>query len=383
MLSIMNRNFFPLLCALILVGCSTQCQNVATANQDANPANKETAPTSHAARPVPYAALLLNSEEVKALQKAPTRLNFVLTKLAKNADYQAVPVAVLGPDPHYNAGGVNTKKDDGSKHLSADAVAAYNNALCYIATGDEHYAATTQGILDAWAGTLKNVSTLQGRANINFNFPSMIIAANWVKGANNWNNKPFDKFLRTTILPQSESKTPNNHGLWGVLLESSAAAYLGDQRLLKTARNRWEALMQSAVTPNGEMPHEMQRSDTNNWIGGPTKGIKGMAYTHYALLPASLSAKIFADQGQPVWKTPGGKRLEAAFKRAAAWTRHPETFPYYASNKGQLIGVRNAAYFALLRKFYPDKNADAVLKEGKVSMNGFLLLQLFGQKSQN
>ena len=76
-------------------------------------------------------------------------------------------------------------------------------------------------------------------------------------------------------------------------------------------------------------------------------------YKRQFLLPASLAAKIFADQGQAVWQSGAGKLLGAAFDRAAAWTLHPETFPYYASNNGQLQGIRNLSYFALLRRYYP------------------------------
>ena len=162
-------------------------------------------------------------------------------------------------------------------------------------------------------------------------------------------------------------------------MDSSAYAYLGDKAGLDKSHARWNELMRDSVSADGSMLHEIERSATSNWIGGPDKGIKGMAYTHYALLPASLSAKIFADQGQPVWKTPEGQLLKSAFDKAAAWTRHPETFPYYASNNGKLEAVRNAAYFALLQNYYPNKDAEAVLNDGeKVGLNGFYLLELFG-----
>ncbi|WP_223653958.1 alginate lyase family protein [Hymenobacter psoromatis] len=244
-------------------------------------------------------------------------------------------------------------------------------------TADPRFAATAQRILDAWAGTLRQVATPQGKADVNFNLPYMIMAASWVRGVGGWHSAPFDQFLRTTVLPVSQAANPRNHGLWGVLLDASAAAYLGDAPRLRTARERWQILMRGEVAADSSLPEEMQRSGTTNWRSGPDKGFKGLAYTHYALLPASLAAKIFADQQQPVWRTPGGQLLQAAFDRAAAWTLHPDTFPYFASNGGHLEGVRNAAYFALLLHYYPNQDAEAVLRQGDVGMNGFQLLELF------
>ena len=255
---------------------------------------------------------------------------------------------------------------------------AYRAGLCYLLTADPRFAATAQRILDAWAGTLRQVATPQGKADANFNLPYMIMAASWVRGVGGWHSAPFDQFLRTTVLPVSQAANPNNHGLWGVLLNASAAAYLGDAPRLRAARARWQQLLRGEVAADGSLPQEMQRSGTTNWRGGPDKGSKGLAYTHYALLPASLTAKIFADQQQPVWHTPGGQLLQAAFGQAAAWTLRPNTFPYFASNGGHLEGVRNAAYFALLLHYYPNQDAEAVLRQGNVGMNGFWLLELFG-----
>ncbi len=207
----------------------------------------------------------------------------------------------------------------------------------------------------------------------------MIIAASWVRGANDWDSSKFDKFLPAVILPASTSEGTNNHGFWGLLLESSAYAYLGDKAGLDKAHARWDELMRSAVAADGGMPEEVERSGTSNWRGGPDKGIKGLAYTHYALLPASLSAKIFADNGQPVWETEEGKLLKLAFDKSASWTRKPETFPYYASNDGKLKDVRNADYFALLLPHYPNEDAKAILNNGeKVGLDGFALQKLFG-----
>ena len=55
---------------------------------------------------------------------------------------------------------------------------------------------------------MTDVTTTQGKFNVSSNLPFMILAANWVRGANNWDSTTFDKFLRATVLPASQSGSP-------------------------------------------------------------------------------------------------------------------------------------------------------------------------------
>ncbi len=305
------------------------------------------ASSSFAATDMPAShSVLLNKQELADLGARRAAFSDLLSHCDRQLDYVAHPVAVLALAQHYTAKGVNTGSNTG-KELTRDARAAYRGGLCFLLTHDQRYAASTQRILDAWAGTLKKVTTLQSKDNINFYVPYMIIAASWVHGAGHWNSTTFDRFLRTTVLPASNSANPNNHGAWGVFLEASIATYLGDTQLLERARHRWGTLLDGAVAADGTLTREIDRSATSNYHGGPDKGVKGLAYTHYFMLPATMAAKIFADDGRPVWATPEGKLFGRAFARAANWTLHPQTFPYYASNGGKLEGVRTAAYFVL------------------------------------
>lgn len=253
---------------------------------------------------------------------------------------------------------------------------AYNQALAYIITGDTKYAQATQRIIDAWAKTLKKVDSEQGRANMNFYSPYAIIAAGWTTGVNHWNHSAFDRMLKEQILPATNISNDQNHGLWACLMEATAAQYLGDQAMLQHIKQRWTEILQNEVKPDGSMPLEMERSATSNWRGGPDKGIKGMAYTHYALLPATLTAKILDDCGLSPWNSEGGRLLELAFGKAAEWTNHPERFPYYASNNGKLIDMRTACYFSILIKHYPNKDAQAVLDEGNIAKDEFDIMEL-------
>ena len=324
--------------------------------------------------------VLLNSADlarIRAQAKAGGYATF-LNNCDSRLSAPPRPVARLAPAPHYTATGTNAGDAD-TQALSDDAQNAYRMGLCYLLTGDAKYAAGTQRILDAWAKTLVSAPNDQGKNGINFNLPSMIIAASWVRGAGGWNSASFDRFLKKVVLPAANSDKPNNHGAWGVLLEASAASYLGDEALLQETRARWRSLVRGAVDRKGVLYREITRSNTSNYNGGPTKGIKGLAYTHYFMMPATVAAKIFADAGKPVWETPEGALFRAAYAQAAAWTLRPQTFPYYASNKGKLEGVRTAAYFNVLQHVYPNKDAAQVIAEGQLGLNGFMLNELFGR----
>ena len=318
--------------------------------------------------------ILLTADEIRGLSNSAGEYDGYLRSCAANLDYAPSPVSDLRSQPVYSSDGQTSTPD---RRLSNDSNMAYRFAVCYLVSKDKRYAGKTEQILDAWAKTLSRVSTEQGRYEVNFNFPRMVLAANWVKPANEWDSRSFDSLLRRVVLPQSTSGAKNNHGFWGVLLETTIGAHLGDTALLRSARSRFESLLLSAVASDGSMPLEITRSATSNWNGGPDKGIKGLAYTHYALLPAAVTAKILADRGQAMWTTEGGKKLRLAFRKAAACTLNPETFPYYKSNDGQLIGVNNGSYFPLLLRYYTSPEATEVVATKPLQANSFLLVELF------
>ncbi|GAA5229990.1 hypothetical protein GCM10025779_08030 [Arthrobacter cryoconiti] len=244
-------------------------------------------------------------------------------------------------------------------------------------TGEARYATHAQSIIDAWTKTLTSAPTLQGKDAINFDMPYMIGAATWVRGANNWNPSAFASFLQGVVLPNAELTDPNNHGMWAVLMEASAATFTGNHALMGSAQNRWAQILQGEVTSDGSMPREAARSDTNNYRGGPDEGIKGIDYTHFTLEPASMSAKLFADAGLSVWQSSGGQLLQRAFATAAGWTLDPASFQYFRGEKSKLIGVENASYFPLLLKYYTNADAARVVSDGRINADGFELAALF------
>jgi Alginate lyase len=321
------------------------------------------------------APLWLSQWDVLALQRDPARTASLRKRCDQEIDVAAQPVAVYKPPPHYTAqGSVETEP---SRRFASDGNLAWRAALCYAASGDRRYARHAQSVISAWADTLVSVQTEQGASEINFDLPAYVLAASLVRGVGGWNDASLRQLLVKIALPLSHIARKNNHANWGVFLDATIAAYVGDADLLAMARARWLVLMDQQVAADGSLPLEVCRSDTNALCGGPHEGINGLSYTHYALLPTTAAARIFDMQGQAVWQTPQGRKLAAAYRRAAAWTLHPEQFPYYERNGGTLHGVRNAAYFALLQRVYPNDDAARLLDASNLGMNGLEWLAVF------
>jgi Alginate lyase len=288
--------------------------------------------------------------QIPALSSVPPKL---WTKLRSKCDAEiavaARPIAVLAPQLHYSADGTNAK-DAQAEALAQDSRMAYRAGLCFALSKDDRYALHVQRIVDAWAQKLTKIPNAQGVADINFNMPYMVFAVSFAAETGHWDQVPFRSFLTHVVAPLSRADKPNNHGNWGVLLNASIAAYLGDEVQLKTAHTRWNELMQSQISADGTMPLEICRSDSSDHCGGPHKGVNGIAYTNFALLPATLAAEIFYPNDKMIYQSAGGAKLKLAYEKAVAWTVSPETFPFYDSNNGKLNGVEKCGYFAVLAK---------------------------------
>lgn len=319
--------------------------------------------------------LWLNEDDIMSLRKQPARTAGLIQRCDKELGMAATPSPDLAPPPHYSAAGM--VHDDTAKAFVDDGRRAFRAGLCYLLSQDQRYAKASQATLSAWGNTLRTVSSDQGVAEVNFNLEYYVLAASMVRGVNGWNDESFRRMLTKVALPLAP-KHKNNHQNWEVFRDASIAAYLGDAALLERARERWLQLMENQVAADGSLPLETCRSDTNNYCGGDHQGINGISYTHYTLMPTTAAARIFELQGRAVWQTPQGARLAAAYRKAASWTLHPETFPYYASNGGKLNGVSNAAYFLLLQRQYPNDDAAQVIRAGRLSMDALEWQLLFG-----
>ncbi len=317
----------------------------------------------------------LNASDIDALRSQPIKTKSLIRRCDIEIDKAASPVPVFSPPPHYTSNGVTVTSV--SANFASDGSLAYRAALCFAASGDMRYAAHAQHVISAWADQLTAVSSEQGASEMNFDLPQYVLAASLVRGVNGWNDQSFRRFLTAVALPLSHAGRKNNHANWGVFLNAAIGAYLGDRALVSAARERWLTLMDTQIAADGSLPLEICRSDTNDYCAGDHKGINGLSYTHYTLLPTTAAARIFDMQGQSVWQTWEGKKLAAAYRRAAIWALHPELFPYYDANRGHLNGVRNAAYFSLLQHEFPNDEGRTVIAGGKLGMNALEWTVLF------
>jgi hypothetical protein len=292
------------------------------------------------------------------------------------------PVADYSPEPHYGPTGTVTQSEDApERRLRRDSLAVYDLALCAEISHDRRFTSKAEQILDGWAHTTKRIGTEQGTYGFNFYFPYALMGAHLLAKDTNWHSDDFAKFVREMVVPVNHSDRPNNHGNWGVLLLATSGGYLHDQGMISHARQRWLELMHTQVAEDGSLPLETCRSNTSNWCGGPTKGIKGISYTHYALFPTTIAAEIFRNLGQDVYSTPEGQILCKAYAKAAAWSLHPETFPYFSSNDGKLDGVHNVDYFYVLQNRCPTAEGPTVLNQfGATAPDPLRLRAIFGGK---
>ncbi|WQY48442.1 alginate lyase family protein [Helicobacter pylori] len=281
--------------------------------------------------------------------------------------YQKIqPCAQLNASKHYTSTGVR-EPDACTKSFKKTALMSYDLALGYLVSQNKQYGLKAIEILNAWAKELQSVDTYQSEDNINFYMPYMNMAYWFVKKA--FPSPEYEDFIKR-MRQYSQSALNTNHGAWGILFDVSSALALDDNALLHNSANRWQDWIFKAVDENGVIASAITRSDTSDYHGGPTKGIKGIAYTNFALLALTISGELLFENGYDLWGSEAGKRLSVAYNKVATWILNPETFPYFQPN---LIGVHNNAYFIILAKHYSSPSANELLKQGDLHEDGFRL----------
>ncbi|MFB1342585.1 alginate lyase family protein [Helicobacter pylori] len=286
--------------------------------------------------------------------------------LDKKLSQTIQPCVQLNASKHYTSTGVR-EPDVCTKSFKKSALMSYDLALGYLVSKNKQYGLKAIEILNAWAKELQSVDTYQSEDNINFYMPYMNMAYWFVKKA--FPSPEYEDFIKR-MHQYSQSALNTNHGAWGILFDVSSALALDDNALLHNSANRWQDWIFKAIDENGVIPSAITRSDTSDYHGGPTKGIKGIAYTNFALLALTISGELLFENGYDLWGSEAGKRLSVAYNKVATWILNPETFPYFQPN---LIGVHNNAYFIILAKHYSSPSADELLKQGDLHEDGFRL----------
>ncbi|WQZ77137.1 alginate lyase family protein [Helicobacter pylori] len=286
--------------------------------------------------------------------------------LDKKLSQTIQPCMQLNASKHYTATGVR-EPDSCTKSFKKSALMSYDLALGYLVSKNKQYGLKAIEILNAWAKELQSVDTYQSEDNINFYMPYMNMAYWFVKKA--FPSPEYEDFVKR-MRQYSQSALNTNHGAWGILFDVSSALALDNHALLHNSANRWQEWIFKAIDENGVIASAITRSDTSDYHGGPTKGIKGIAYTNFALLALTISGELLFENGYDLWGSKAGQRLSVAYNKAATWILNPETFPYFQPN---LIGVHNNAYFIILAKHYSSPSANELLKQGDLHEDGFRL----------
>ncbi|MDU9811711.1 alginate lyase family protein [Helicobacter pylori] len=286
--------------------------------------------------------------------------------LDKKLSQTIQPCVQLNASKHYTSAGVR-EPDACTKSFKKSALMSYDLALGYLVSKNKQYGLKAIEILNTWAKELQSVDTYQSEDNINFYMPYMNMAYWFVKKA--FPSPEYEDFIKR-MRQYSQSALNTNHGAWGILFDVSSALALDDNALLHNSANRWQDWIFKAIDENGVIASAITRSDTSDYHGGPTKGIKGIAYTNFALLALTISGELLFENGYDLWGSEAGKRLSVAYNKAATWILNPETFPYFQPN---LIGVHNNAYFIILAKHYSSPSANELLKQGDLHEDGFRL----------
>ncbi len=286
--------------------------------------------------------------------------------LDKKLSQTIQPCAQLNASKHYTSTGVR-EPDTCTKSFKKSALMSYDLVLGYLVSKNKQYGLKAIEILNAWAKELQSVDTYQSEDNINFYMPYMNMAYWFVKKA--FPSPEYEDFVKR-MRQYSQSALNTNHGAWGILFDVSSALALDDHALLHNSANRWQDWIFKAIDENGVIASAITRSDTSDYHGGPTKGIKGIAYTNFALLALTISGELLFENGYDLWGSGAGKRLSVAYNKVATWILNPETFPYFQPN---LIGVHNNAYFIILAKHYSSPSANELLKQGDLHEDGFRL----------
>ncbi|MFP6108982.1 alginate lyase family protein [Helicobacter pylori] len=286
--------------------------------------------------------------------------------LDKKLSQTIQPCMQLNASKHYTSTGVR-EPDVCTKSFKKSSLMSYDLALGYLVSKNKQYGLKAIEILNAWAKELQSVDTYQSEDNINFYMPYMNMAYWFVKKA--FPSPEYEDFIKR-MRQYSQSALNTNHGAWGILFDVSSALALDDHALLHNSANRWQEWVFKAIDENGVIASAITRSDTSDYHGGPTKGIKGIAYTNFALLAITVSGELLFENGYDLWGSEAGKRLSVAYNKVATWILNPETFPYFQPN---LIGVHNNAYFIILAKHYSSPSANELLKQGDLHEDGFRL----------
>lgn len=324
--------------------------------------------------------MLYTQAQIDALKLVPSAWE-PLKELA-DIDITRSPseVAVYAPSDGYS--GIN---DPVRNALKNDCYAIWRMALVYKLTGQAIYAQKAQWFINEWCHTLTTVEVGQGQTDIAFNVPFMIMGAEYVRGYNNFDpNNFFHNWLTNDIAPCSQPNEDNNVAAWSVLLDTCIGIYQDNQTKINNARLAWKAICNSQIATDGTLPQEVDRSDTSDYHGGATQGIKGIAYTHFWMHAMIQAMRLHNNRGANLHTSTEGLKLRTAYERACGYVMNRPSFPYFdaITTLGKpLDSINNTGYVRSAASYFSGhKPASAILLEENSTFDPFYSILVLSKK---
>lgn len=345
--------------------------------------------------------MLLSEKELSTLKGLPSWLPLI-DVCDSELEVDVLPAVVMNPDAGYTSAGHST--DELSDRLSTVGAAAYRAALCYKLTGEKKYGENAVRIINSWYRTLRRIEGNQGQGVIGFHFLYYVVAGDWVRGVSGFDAGAFGDFLNEVILPCTRIDYKNNIAGWWAALSAGIHAYNNNYDGLQFVADKWrEQVTEQVCTGSNSicsasfaadmllstkiwtLPEEITRSNTNNFNGGATKGIKGMDYTHFAMRAWTLCLEILLKEGINLYETDEARYFQNVFNKVVTWVKDPILSPYYARNGGELTNIMKVDYFApLALRFTAETEEDgvAISKANDILDNGANLKPFIGDRWQ-
>ena len=278
------------------------------------------------------------------------------------------PPRTLYVPPYYDDPGGHSRAKDAVK---TDSNNAYALALCYRITGNETFARGAARIIRAWSTTLTQLDLRDDtRLVLSYHFPSMIFAADLLRGSSAYTSdihSGFVRFLKDTAIQGSSMNTvsrvgcgykpgveiTNNWSNFGVAFSMSIAVFVGDRQLFDQTVQKWQSNVGIQVDDQGNLPIEGRR---NNCTGDT-----GLHYTNLGIQPLTIAAEIAGNYGVNLFQD---QRYQRAVRRTAEVDRYPSRFPFFDHRDSDYVDVRyKISWLEIAGNHIPDGNASWLLQQ--------------------
>ena len=244
-----------------------------------------------------------------------------------------------------------------------DGIAALNFAIRYAISGDNAAAVAACNQIQPWTTITSFVieAGTDTRLSWSYSWPLFLSAAMLVKDSPAYAAAGFDANLRAVTIEGRRTcstafTNPSNQGAWGVVLEMSAAVFLGEQARFDRAVQRWREVFNEYIK-NDLAVEEIYRQG-----GGQGNGSSGRYYSDFMACALTYGAEWARLNG--VWLydhvSPDGSTLKGFAAKVAGWNADPASYPYNSSGTVS-VPTELMGHWVILNELWPDANKAAIL----------------------